>query len=233
MVLGTGERILGRREAEEELYANDFTRFWIQEGMSTFRIVKTPQGIFKVREGKKYDEQNCFESLIPKIDRLIWLRIVYFFKHMAKGRNEAFVNLWWDMERKRYILSVPTQFCGTVRCHVKYDSEFRSYSERYLLVADIHSHHVMEPVFSPVDDRDEQGERLYGVWGGYDPDTEDYRFTFRYGCDGMYIPVEAEDVLDSYSPDTKQDFIPYMCYEGMFAGVHREGEMAKYWDIVG
>lgn len=64
-------------------------------------------------------------------------------------------------------------------------------------VIEIHSHHRMQATFSPDDDHDETGFRIYGVIGKINP-VQDYwpEINLRVGVYGDWWPLPAERILE-------------------------------------
>lgn len=67
--------------------------------------------------------------------------------------------------------------------------------ERALI--EIHSHHRMPAAFSPDDDRDETGFRLYGVLGSLRPELSSWpQINFRVGVYGSWWPLPADQIIE-------------------------------------
>ncbi len=67
------------------------------------------------------------------------------------------------------------------------------------VAVDLHSHHTMAAYFSPVDDRDEQGGRLYGVIGRLDQPRPE--LVLRAGLYGHWIyNIPALAIFDELGP---------------------------------
>ncbi|MGH9842066.1 MAG: hypothetical protein ACREEM_25210, partial [Blastocatellia bacterium] len=64
-------------------------------------------------------------------------------------------------------------------------------------IIEIHSHHRMPARFSPDDDRDETGFRIYGVIGNLNPRSAQWpKINFRVGVYGDWWPVRAGCVIE-------------------------------------
>ena len=64
-------------------------------------------------------------------------------------------------------------------------------------VIEIHSHHRMPAEFSPDDDREETGFRIYGVIGNLNPRTAHWpKVNFRVGVYGDWWPLPADHVIE-------------------------------------
>lgn len=95
--------------------------------------------------------------------------------------NERYLAVTWE---GAYRLMMPPQ---------QGDSGGVEYETLRNVVLDIHSHGTMGAFFSPADDRDEQGLRLYMVVGRLDsllPEVE-----MRVGVYGYFTPVSVNEVF--------------------------------------
>nr|WP_281722612.1 hypothetical protein [Nitrosomonas nitrosa] len=64
-------------------------------------------------------------------------------------------------------------------------------------IIEIHSHHRMPAKFSPDDDREETGFRIYGVIGNLNPRTAHWpKVNFRVGVYGDWWPLPADRVIE-------------------------------------
>lgn len=64
-------------------------------------------------------------------------------------------------------------------------------------IIEIHSHHRMPARFSPDDDRDETGFRIYGVIGNLNPHSAHWpKINFRAGVYGDWWPLPADRIIE-------------------------------------
>ena len=64
-------------------------------------------------------------------------------------------------------------------------------------IIEIHSHHRMPAEFSPDDDREETGFRIYGVIGNLNPRSAHWpKINFRVGVYGDWWPLPADRVIE-------------------------------------
>lgn len=64
-------------------------------------------------------------------------------------------------------------------------------------IIEIHSHHRMPAEFSPDDDRDETGFRIYGVIGNLNPRSARWpKINFRVGVYGNWWPLPADRIVE-------------------------------------
>jgi PRTRC genetic system protein A len=85
----------------------------------------------------------------------------------------------------------PHQSRSYANCRPLVDGPSSSHEKALI---EIHSHHVMPAKFSPQDDKDETGFRLYGVIGNFGRNRPVCRM--RLGVYGYFAPVAASSVLE-------------------------------------
>ena len=117
---------------------------------------------------------------------------VYLFEvalrwFQASPSTERFFAVRWDGDA--YRLVVPEQ-AGT--------ASSLTYRPPAGVVAEFHSHGKTRAFFSPTDDRDEQGLRIYGVVGKLDTPWPELRL--RAGVYGHFAPVEWSQVFVGPDP---------------------------------
>lgn len=205
-------------EAREMLIDDEYGVCELYDDERFYRVEKNPIGLFKVEKGVLYGEESEFWLALPKVEPVVWLRIIAFFKAMAQHHVEAAVNLFFDLEKRKYLLYVPKQRVGYGRCDIEYDDKWQNVASKYLFVAEFHSHHSMTACFSCIDDADEIGTRLFGVWGNYDANDDFFALTLRAGSGGSFAKVRVEDFLDDYF-SRLHDSIPTIAIEPMFKPV--------------
>ncbi len=106
---------------------------------------------------------------------------------LAAPDTERFFAVRWD--GGAYRLVVPPQE-GT--------GSSLSYQPPSVVVAEFHSHARHRAFFSAIDDRDEQGFRIYGVVGRLD--TPAPELTLRLGIYGHFAPLHWSQVFDGPLP---------------------------------
>lgn len=159
------------------------------------RLEKTPVGTF-IGCGRRAGE---FQMTLPKIPRYIMEEIYCFFlavKNKMPRSNEAAAQIFWDKSKKKYFVYYPQQVVDTVSVSFERSMELEHDSNN-VLVMDVHSHGVIRPNFSAVDDNDEKGTRLFCVLGDMS-DTTAYHFSLRAGTGGNFIQVADEDVFEDF-----------------------------------
>lgn len=134
-----------------------------------------------VREG--------YHPLVPKAPVALLGQVVELFK--AAGEVEAHVNLVYDPTSGLYALhSTEIEGSARVGC-VHYD--LVPHSADFFVVAEIHSHHVMDAFFSTTDNAHERRSGVYGVIGR--TDLEKPHAAFRYSCGGVFGALAASDIF--------------------------------------
>jgi len=103
---------------------------------------------------------------------------------------EAMYHLHWWAESQEWRVAVPRQASTTGQVMYHGGNEAS-------VVLDLHSHHQMAADFSGIDDRDEQGCRLYAVIGRIYSRPE---IRVRVGVYGDFMPVDALDIFEGLGP---------------------------------
>ena len=104
--------------------------------------------------------------------------------------TERFFAVRWD--GRAYRLVVPPQTGTATRL---------AYKPPAGVVAEFHSHGSSRAFFSAIDDRDEQGFRIYGVAGRLDIDRPE--LSLRVGVYGHFAPVGWSQVFDGPNPGVR------------------------------
>lgn len=104
--------------------------------------------------------------------------------------TEAMVSVVLDVETREFHLI----WQGEIADASSVEYEPLPEDDRYLLYAEIHSHHRMPAFFSAQDDKAERKFGLYGVVGRVD--REKPEALFRYACGPYFRPVRAEDLFE-------------------------------------
>lgn len=128
-------------------------------------------------------------------------RIDALFRHISNTyQTEAMVQIYYHPNTEEYSLDIPKQ-------KVTIDSVMVEYPEKTIhqieqerkvkwLVAEIHSHGQYNAFFSQIDNADEIGNCIYGVFGGYFPSKNGTsQRLFRAGTGGKYVSLGEEDIF--------------------------------------
>ena len=114
--------------------------------------------------------------------------------HILQASKENLPNeiLFWfnfDHDRQLWNLDAPLQFCRPASVFAMDKAD--PLGTRALI--DLHSHAVMDPFFSPTDNKDEQGFRIFAVIGKV---KEEPLILARVGVYGNYWNIPADMVFD-------------------------------------
>lgn len=125
-----------------------------------------------------------FEWALPKMPNKILRQIVGFFRSYVKEDSEYEVALkvFWDTQKKKFVVDCPKQVVTAVRIELEYNNEFTGQNAmRYIPVLEVHSHNVMRAFFSAIDDSDEQAfNTSFGVFGVFGRlNRQNYETVFR------------------------------------------------------
>jgi len=123
----------------------------------------------------------------PKIPVNLLSEIVEFFR--SQGRKEAIAQIY--QHDGEFVIIYPNSKCSQIE--VKYDFSLDAVMNMKLICT-IHSHHVMQPVFSSIDDEDEIYPGIYGVVGLLDSPT-DYGIKLRAGMNGYFKSLDIRELF--------------------------------------
>lgn len=101
-----------------------------------------------------------------------------------------------EQSTKKYFYYVPHQTVTFASVNFFRNPQLE-YNERYILVADIHSHGTIDAFFSLVDNADELGTRLFAVFGGYQGNYMYPDIKIRAGSGGLFKPVPKDMLVDN------------------------------------
>jgi PRTRC genetic system protein A len=118
---------------------------------------------------------------------------VDFFRHFTPQHREALLYVTWNRNTGGYELHCPEQWVNAVTVEADYNVE--PHQEIVLIM---HSHHVMEAMFSGVDDRNDKALCIYGVFGRLDQPKLNCQF--RAGFNDYRYPLMITDVFDVTAP---------------------------------
>ena len=80
------------------------------------------------------------------------------------------------------------------------ETEFSFETPERFRVMDLHSHGTIPAFFSGTDNRDEKGNKLFGVFGGYNHNNTEKQadFILRAGTGGKYFYLPRYEVFDKH-----------------------------------
>lgn len=167
-------------------------------------VICTPAREINLEEIKEIKPGFAFR--LPKVPYTLLKQILAFFRYYNSIDNglEALVQLYWDREMQEYILNVPKQKVNRIEVTTE---EGPLDENRYLLVADIHSHNRMPANFSAHDNDDDIATRIYMVIGKLDRVFPEAKIRVSNG--GKYLYLKLEDVFetDEYFPAEWMDAV--------------------------
>jgi len=146
---------------------------------------------------KELSEVNAgFKPALPPVSFSIFSQVLTFFRYyMRDGReSEVMVYVYWDKQEQGYRISVPMQKVGPAHISVVIPTDETIDADRYIHVADIHSHNRMPAFFSGTDDRNELATRVYIVVGRLNQDSPEIRARVSVG--GRFVNIDARQVVE-------------------------------------
>ena len=106
-------------------------------------------------------------------------------RNAEDGPLEIMFRVWWNEAAGEWRLETPEQERSMAFCRPLSEEPPNT-------IIEIHSHHAMDAWFSPQDNLDERGFRLYGVMGEFDKEPV---IRMRLGIFGHYMDVRPADIL--------------------------------------
>jgi PRTRC genetic system protein A len=169
---------------------------------------------------------------MPRVPAILMSNIL-----QASGENLPNEILFWfnfDQDRQVWNLDAPLQVCRPASVFPVDKSDPLGLKA----LIDLHSHALMEPFFSPTDNKDEQGFRLFAVIGKVNAKPE---IRVRVGVYGNYWNIPADMVFEM--PEEIQDAyygkgdLEYDAYYGNgdleYDETNIEEELTAQEDVVG
>lgn len=149
-----------------------------------------------------------FQPALPPIPFGLFAQTLSFFRHfMETGHEaEAMVHAYWDKALREYKIVAPMQTVSQAYISVTVLPDESLDEERYIHVADIHSHNSMPAFFSGIDDADERATRIYIVVGRLDRPIPQIRARVSNG--GRFLSIDPGLVMETMPPDISVDFPP-------------------------
>lgn len=169
--------------------------YYIVEDGVKKRIEKTLFGRFILYP---HNSKVEYSFLMKKIPYEIKEQCMQFFQLvMDLYDTEAMLQLFYDNEKDSYFLHCPSQVVSLTEVSIIRDTQYER-NPRYTLVMDIHSHGRLNCTFSPIDDEDEMGTRMYGVFYNL---KETPTFDLRAGCKGIFTCLLEKDIFELKNSD--------------------------------
>lgn len=168
---------------------------------NVFEVRNNKIGTFVAQTENATDFQKVragFIPALPKIPYCIWSEIIAFFKSFVDkdGKFEALAYIYWSYKEEKYCIVIPKQKVSKDSV----DAILPDFDEnKYLLVAEIHSHNTMPAYFSSIDDRDEKATRIYIVAGRMDKIFPDIKA--RISCGGKFVEIDPSVIMEGYNAE--------------------------------
>ena len=149
-----------------------------------------------------YLKEVCSPSFVfalPKPPVGIYTEVLRFFRDIYNNiKSEVYVGVFWDLEKKDYVLYVPSQ--EVAGASITYDRKNGPFIDANLVhVMDIHSHANFGAGFSGTDTADEVSTKLFGVIGNV---LGNVSMAWRAGCNQKFVTMSFDDVFDKESDKT-------------------------------
>lgn len=189
-------------EAVAAAQGKDYFLCNFPQGGNNYRLEKTMVSMTVATDS---GDSGSFEWYLPKVDRAIYEKTDKLFRRVSEEFNtEALVHLYYLPETKEYEIEIPPQVVSYAAVH---ETNFPFETPERFRVMDIHSHGTINAFFSSTDNRDEKGNRLFGVFGGYkhsEPEKPS-EFVFRAGTGGKYFYLPRYEVFGKYCSSYTED----------------------------
>lgn len=157
------------------------------ENHDKWRVETTPFGVFRYNMTRK--EKAQFLMTAPKIPWSLAEEINRIFER--NPIDEFAVQIFYDSLKQNYELYVPEQKVSKSAVIFTRNTELE---RKKVLVMDVHSHGSFKAFFSEIDDRDEQGIRLYMVFGNMN--KKEHSYALRAGIVGNFCELSLDDVFE-------------------------------------
>lgn len=136
----------------------------------------------------KYQE---YQYRLPKFSGGVRYKLDALFRKVSEVyQSEVLMMLFYDESKQEYFFEMPEQKVRGDKIIAHYDELVAT---KYYPIADFHSHCYHAPMFSDIDNKDELGNRIYGVFGSYQ--NTKLSDCYRAGTGGMYVPITASEIF--------------------------------------
>jgi PRTRC genetic system protein A len=149
-----------------------------------WRIVPPGKKIYTTRAIR-----DGYYPRVPKAPASLLADIVALFREDPE--IEAHINLVYDRSHASYHLFSTQVAESASRGRVSYRQV--PHTDDLFVVAEVHSHHTMEPRFSRTDNSNELRSGVYGILGRIDRDKP--QAAFRYSCGGVFGELYASEIF--------------------------------------
>ena len=121
------------------------------------------------------------ELTMGRIPTAVFSEFFEIARFLAEKEKEVMGLIYYDNETKNYFLHFPSQHTDDRpdRVHYTISDKYDDFS-RYTLIGDIHSHHIFDVSFSPIDDLEDCSPMLHFLCYGYNCETRTFKHDVRY-----------------------------------------------------
>ena len=181
------------------------------QGNGIWEIRKLKLGTF-ITHTKKFNTPGLESTLtegwtlnVPKMPAsLLDMALSFFRKIYAEHSSEVFLQIFYDTEKKEYLMHCPRQSVGGAS--VSYIRDASLETPEKILVFEVHSHGSMPAFFSGTDDNDEKDDRFFGVIGKVKQFYPEMKLRLSMG--GHRSEIEIEDIFDLDETNFHEEFFP-------------------------
>lgn len=164
----------------------------INDELRIFRVESTPVSLTIAPTDNK--PGGRFEYRYPFVSGKLYDCAKAFFNEIADIYNtEVLLCLYYDRSENTYFWELPYQRVTISRVFADYDVKMQL-NHNFVHIADFHSHNCYPANFSDIDDHDEKGNRVYGVFGPFCSE-EETKFIMRAGTGGYYVPITKNQLF--------------------------------------
>lgn len=196
-IVSTAEEFMKRTQS------GNYEMFEYADDGITYRVESTPVSLTVASYAK--GPMECFELRLPLIPGSVRDCIRALFHEVAyRYKTEFLVLLFYDKKSEGYQVFVPKQTNSGASVNATYEQTLMMQAYP---VADIHSHCFYRPFFSVIDNADELGNRVYGVFGSFNEGQG--RDMYRAGTGGRFVTIKKEQIFtdETASEDMKKKFV--------------------------
>jgi hypothetical protein len=192
-VVGAVSPALGAIDAQVYEYVLAANGLFIRAEREGLRACIPVQDWFSSRSSLRglHPVEPCVELEYPRLDEDVLPKILEYSRAAASDKGNPLEVLFYLKygEQNGWELILPEQKATRFSVHPLASNTY-DYAETLI---EVHSHHNMPPIFSAMDNADEQGFRLYGVIGDI---FERPTFHLRIGVWGHFWPIPARWIFD-------------------------------------
>ncbi|HWJ80503.1 MAG TPA: hypothetical protein VNR61_20765 [Niallia sp.] len=118
---------------------------------------------------QEFSLEDSSSSKKRKIPFQILLDFIHISKHFSnKYGTEVFANIYYDCDLQEFFMDIPKQRVSRYLVTITeepHETVLRLFERRYIKVMEIHSHHVLSPTPSKIDDDNQRAPILYAIVG--------------------------------------------------------------------